>query len=145
MTEEINYSSDGGLYGELICNRNFKEDAKDPVHWRLVQERGGSGSIALDSGQPLNDVVPVSLKLTISQASGDQRVGIANEGFWGIRVKPRTSYNASFLSIVSKGGAASLATAQVARITDAWAKYDVMLTTSASAKASADRRRHATP
>jgi alpha-N-arabinofuranosidase len=153
MTEEINYSYDGGLYGELVRNRNFKEDAKDPVHWQLVQERGGSGSIALDSRQPLNDVVPASLKLTISQASGDQRVGIANEGFWGIPVKPRTSYKASFyakaaagftgpitLSIVSNDGAASLATAQVARITDAWAKYDVTLTTTASAKASAENR-----
>ena len=27
MTEEINYSYDGGLYGELVRNRNFKEDA----------------------------------------------------------------------------------------------------------------------
>src|ERR1700720_4507985 len=47
MTEEINYSYDGGLYGELVRNRSFKEDAKEPVHWRLVQEGGGSGSMAL--------------------------------------------------------------------------------------------------
>jgi len=153
MTEEINYSYDGGLYGELVRNRNFKEDTKEPVHWQLIQEHGGTGSIALDSSQPLNDVVPASLKLTISQASGGQRVGIANDGFWGIPVKPRTSYKASFyakaaagftgpitLSIVSNDGAASLATAQVARITAAWAKYDVTLTTAASAKASAENR-----
>ena len=36
MTEEINYSYDGGLYGEMVRNRNFKEDAKAPVHWQLV-------------------------------------------------------------------------------------------------------------
>lgn len=49
MTEEINYSYDGGLYGELVRNRDFKEDAKEPVHWQLVQERGASGSMSLDS------------------------------------------------------------------------------------------------
>src|SRR5258708_4149039 len=38
MTEEINFSYDGGLYGELVRNRAFKEDAKEPVHWSIVQE-----------------------------------------------------------------------------------------------------------
>ena len=38
MTEEINFSYDGGLYAELVRNRSFKEDAKDPVHWSLIQE-----------------------------------------------------------------------------------------------------------
>ena len=33
MTEEINYSYDGGLYGELIRNRVFKDDPANPVHW----------------------------------------------------------------------------------------------------------------
>src|ERR1043165_3907235 len=61
MTEEINYSYDGGLYGELVRNRNFKEDPKEPVHWQLVQERGGAGSIMLDASQPLNNAVPASL------------------------------------------------------------------------------------
>ena len=103
MTEEINYSYDGGLYGELIRNRNFKEDAKEPVHWQLVQERGGTGSMALDSGQPFNDVVPASLKLTIATAGADQKVGIANDGFWGVPVKPRTSYKASFYAKAAAG------------------------------------------
>src|SRR5438093_5127913 len=87
MTEEFNFSYDGGLYGELIRNRSFKEDPKEPVHWQLVQENGGTGSMSLDPAQPLNDSVATSLKLTISQASGAQRVGIANPGFWGIPVR----------------------------------------------------------
>ena len=88
MTEEINFSYDGGLYAELVRNRNFKEDAKEPVHWQLVQEQGGTGSMSLDPSQPFNDAIPTSLKLTVTQAAGKQRVGIANEGFWGIPVKP---------------------------------------------------------
>src|SRR5580700_7412135 len=38
MTEEINYSYEGGLYGELIQNRIFRDDDKEPRHWLLVQD-----------------------------------------------------------------------------------------------------------
>src|ERR1039457_3446996 len=84
MTEEINFSYDGGLYGELVRNRSFKEDPKDPVHWSLVQEGGAAASMALDAAQPFNSTIATSLKLTITEAGGKQRAGIANEGFWGI-------------------------------------------------------------
>jgi len=142
MTEEINYSYDGGLYAELIRNRNFKEDAKEPVHWQLVQENGGVGSMSLDSSQPFNDAIPVSLKLTVAQASGAQRVGVANDGFWGIPVHPNTRYRTSFyakaspgfagpvtVAIVANSGGAVQATAQVGRITGEWRRYEVALTT----------------
>jgi Alpha-L-arabinofuranosidase C-terminal domain len=45
MTEEINFSYDGGLYAELVRNRAFKEDAKEPVHWSLVQLAGGLANV----------------------------------------------------------------------------------------------------
>ena len=160
MTEEINYAFEGGLYAELIRNRNFKEsvparpnrqnpqqstparEAKDLVHWSLVQERGGAGSMELDTATPLNKVVPASLKLTISQASGNQPVGVANDGFWGIPVKPNTTYQAMFyakaatgfsggmtLSIVSNDGTMTAATTQVPKLSETWQKYEATLTT----------------
>ena len=167
MTEEINYAFEGGLYAELIRNRNFKEtvpartnrqnpdqstpakEAKDLAHWSLVQERGGAGSMALDAATPLNPAVPASLKLTVSQASGDQRVGVANDGFWGIPVRPNNTYKAMFYakgagyaggitaSIVSNDGATVAATGQVAKIGDGWQKYELSLKTG-NVKASAD-------
>jgi alpha-N-arabinofuranosidase len=151
MTEEINFSYDGGLYAELVRNRSFKEDAKEPVHWQLVQEQGGTGTMALDPSQPFNDAIPTSLKLTVTQAGGKQRVGIANEGFWGIPVKPNTRYRASFyakaegfagpirIAIVSNDGMTVHASAQVPRITGSWKKYEAILTTRA-AKPSAENR-----
>src|SRR5476651_755861 len=51
MTEEINHSYDGGLYAELIQNRTFQDNDKNPVHWSLIQN-GTGASIALDPGQP---------------------------------------------------------------------------------------------
>ena len=171
MTEEINYAYEGGLYGELVRNRNFKEsvperrnpqnpnqptpgkEPKDLVHWALVQEKGGAGSMELDTTAPLNNAVPASLKLTISQASGAGTVGVANDGFWGIPVKPSTQYKAMFyakaaaglagpvsVSIVSNDGATVAATGQVAKIGQDWQKYELTLTTPATAKPSAENR-----
>lgn len=132
MTEEINYSFDGGLYAELIRNRSFKEDPKEPAHWNLIQENGGTGAISLD---------PNGLKLTVNAGSKTQRVGIANDGFWGIPVRPSTRYQASVyaksspgfnapltVSIVSDNGGAVLATAQISRVSEAWQRYQVSLT-----------------
>jgi len=152
MTGEINYSYDGGLYAELVRNRNFKEDAKDPVHWQVVRERGGAGSISLDAGQPFNDVIPASLELTVTQATGNQRVGVANDGFWGIPVKPTTTYRGSFyakagpgftgpltVAIVGNHGATAHASAQVPRITQDWKKYEVTLTVGQAAPSAENR------
>ena len=57
MTEEINYSYEGGLYGELIQNRIFRDDAKEPKHWSVVQDSGGTGAISLDESQPIEGTV----------------------------------------------------------------------------------------
>ncbi len=142
MTEEINYSYDGGLYAELVRNRNFKEDPKDLVHWQLVQEGGATGSMALDTGTPFNEAVPLSLKLVIDSAAGAGRVGIANDGFWGIPSKPNTTYKATFyakaapgfsgpitLGIVGNDGTSDRASAEVSGLTQEWKKYEATLKT----------------
>jgi alpha-N-arabinofuranosidase len=37
MTEEINYSYDGGLYAELVRNRAFQDNRRgQPFHWVLM-------------------------------------------------------------------------------------------------------------
>ena len=92
MTEEINFSYEGGLYGELIRNRTFKASGQSPIGGNAV----GEGKIALDASQPLNDVLNVSLKLDASKAAENSPVGIANGGYWGIPVRPNTTYRASF-------------------------------------------------
>jgi len=149
MTEEINFSYDGGLYAELVRNRSFKEDPKGPVHWQLVEPSGASGAIALDPSQPLNGAIATSLKLTATAGA----VGVANEGYWGIPVRPNTRYRASFyakaapgftgpltVAITSNDGGKVEASAQVKSITGDWKKYQTTLTTANDAKASAENR-----
>ena len=116
MTEEINYSYEGGIYGELIRNRSFKADAiqqpisatnynpskyypvkiavaNAPKFWSVI-----NGSIALDTNQPLNSALNISLRLDTSKATKSAPVGIANDGYWGIPVKPNTTYHVSFFA-----------------------------------------------
>jgi alpha-N-arabinofuranosidase len=140
MTEEINHSYDGGLYAELIQNRAFQDNAQTPTHWSVVQDGGGQGTITLDTSQPLSPALPVSLRLDISRAGG--RVGAANDGYWGVPVKPQTVYHASFyaraapgftgpltLSLESADGSRSYAEGRVSRLTDGWERYAVTLKT----------------
>jgi alpha-N-arabinofuranosidase len=143
MTEEINYSYDGGLYGELIRNRIFQDDAQKPLHWSVAQDKDGAGAITLDQSQPVEQTaLTTSLKLNAVGASAGHRVGIANDGYWGIPVKPKTTYRASFyakaegrfsgpltVTIESNDGGRVFATAQVAQLTDQWRRYTATLTT----------------
>ncbi len=143
MTEEINHSYDGGLYGELIRNRVFKDNAREPAGWSSVPEEGGA-TIVVDHTTPLNDRLDASLRLDVTNASQSQRAGVANRGFWGIPVKANTHYRASFyamaaggfdgpvtVSIESEDGATVYASAQVPKLSDSWQDYSVGLDTGA--------------
>src|SRR5579864_2795161 len=57
MTEEINYSYDGGIYAELIRNRSFKDNNKNPDHWSLIKNAADSSKIALDNKHPVNEAL----------------------------------------------------------------------------------------
>ena len=99
MTEEINYSYEGGLYGELIRNRSFKADAiqepikpenyetgkyypvrfattNAPKFWSTI----GAAKISLDTNNILNEALNVSLKLDVSGATKNSPAGVANGG-----------------------------------------------------------------
>lgn len=161
MTEEINYAYEGGLYGELIRNRSFKADAvipnvkpdtyeigkylpatfrpnTKPRFWTTV----GGATIVLDTTNPLNEYLNVSLKLDAAAASATSPAGIANGGFWGIPLKPRTTYSVSFfakaangftgpvtVSLESADGKTNYASADIAGLGGDWKKFEVKLKT----------------
>jgi alpha-N-arabinofuranosidase len=137
MTEEINFSYEGGIYGELIRNRTFKSNRRNPDFWSAV----GGATISVDTNQPLNNALNVSLRLDISHASKSSPVGIANAGYWGIPVRPHTTYNTSFYAIGDKfsgpltvalesaDGKTVFASATISKISGKWKKYAVDLVT----------------
>jgi len=142
MTEEINHSYDGGLYAELIQNRAFLDNAATPVHWSVVNGNDSAATIALDPANSFNDKLTMSLRLTVTNATKEHPAGVANSGYWGIPVCPKTSYHASILaradstfsgpvtvSIVSDDGQKVYATGTFSGLTPEWKKFDLTLKT----------------
>jgi len=149
MTEEINYCYDGGLYGELIRNRAFLDDPKEPAHWSAVS----GATLSLDAKHPLNETITTSLRLDSPSASAAAPAGLANSGYWGIPVKPATRYHARFfakaapgtsgpvtVSIQSDDGATVFAVADGPTLTSEWHSYNVTLTTGQDVKPSTKAR-----
>jgi len=142
MTEEINHCYDGGLYAELVQNRAFLDDAKEPAHWSVMAGDGAAATITLDAAQPLNEQIPTSLRLDVSAASKARPAGFANDGYWGIPVQPRTKYRASFhakaapgfsgpvtVSIQSDDGKTIYAKGTISHLTSDWKQYEITLKT----------------
>ncbi len=143
MTEEINYSYDGGLYGELVSNRTLNEKSwMGPPHWLVVQKGDSLATMALDLKTGPSTALTKSLKLTVSKADAASPAGVENDGFWGYPVRPRTSFKASFyakaddaavgpvtVSLVDNNTGKPSATATVPALTTEWKKYDFLLKT----------------
>jgi alpha-N-arabinofuranosidase len=100
MTEEINHSYDGGLYGELIRNRIFRDNETNAEGWTLTVPSNAAASMILTERHPLTDRLPRSLEIRIEKASSKAPILVANSGFWGIPVNPGTTYR---VSLYAKG------------------------------------------
>ena len=142
IVEDINHSVEGGLGANVVRNSTMKENAASPPSdWSAVTAGGGAGSISLDTTQPLNAANGNSLKLSIANNAGGQRVGVANDGFYGIGLAPSTKYTATFFArsdgtfhggltvdLESTTGTVH-AKATVRSVSSKWTKYSVTMTT----------------
>ena len=99
--EDINCSADGGLYAELVRNRNF-EDASTPDHWSAVSSGLAQVAARVVSTQPVSIKNPHSLEIRILK-TGSGRAGVANEGFWGIPVTQGEAYELAFFARAEAG------------------------------------------
>ncbi|MGA2557663.1 MAG: alpha-L-arabinofuranosidase C-terminal domain-containing protein, partial [Verrucomicrobiota bacterium] len=142
MTEEINHSYDGGLYAELIQNRAFLDSTNSPLHWSVASGHDSSANIALDPANPLNDQLTTSLRLDVFNAAKGRPAGVANDGYWGIPVQPKTTYHAAIwvkaaasglgpmaVSIVSEDGSTVYAAGKISQLAADWNRYEVTLKT----------------
>jgi alpha-N-arabinofuranosidase len=165
MTEEINFSYDGGLYGELIRNRNFRDSSKVVAFWSAVQGPDSKCSISLDKNGPVNSApaistsfstpsdvpLPVSMRMDIEKEGA--RTAVSNEGYWGIPIRPSTTYQGSLytrwsgsddqsltISLETTDGKTVFASTQVKGLTSQWKKYSFSLTTTGSIQPTKDAR-----
>ncbi|MDE7385789.1 MAG: alpha-L-arabinofuranosidase [Muribaculaceae bacterium] len=96
--EDINYAADGGLYAELVQNRDFEYSPTDrggdkrwhPMKaWSLSDDKRMTS--AIDTAAPLHPNNPHYIKLT----TPGKGYSLLNEGFDGIKVDKDQSYNIS--------------------------------------------------
>jgi len=144
MTEEINYSYDGGLYAEMIRNRTFRSDWDGIHYWYIVEKGNADATIAVDPQTGPSDALKSSLHITVKQATPEHQAGILNEGWWGMALRPETTYKGSFyakagspdlgpvtVALISNITGKPVATAQVAAISTGWKQYEFSLKTGA--------------
>src|SRR6187549_2241004 len=79
MTEEINFSYDGGLYAEMIRNRTFRSDWTGVNNWFVVEKGTGSAKITADAKEGPSTALPNSGKLEVVKADANNPAGVLNE------------------------------------------------------------------
>jgi alpha-N-arabinofuranosidase len=149
MTEEINYSYEGGLYAEMVRNRTFHGDWSGILYWYLLENGNATAKMDLDKESGPSEALKTSLKLEIEKASPGNQAGVINVGFWGMPVRPSTEYKGSFyakagspdlgavtVSLVGDQSGKPVATATVTAIGTDWKQYTFTLKTVADTPAS---------
>jgi alpha-L-arabinofuranosidase len=144
MTEEINFSYDGGLYAELVRNRTFRSDWSGILYWYLLENGTASAKMSIDKEAGPSDALKSSMKLEVAHADAQNQAGVLNVGYWGMPVRPDTIYKGSFyakadsgdlgaitVSLVNDGTGNALATATVPGLTTSWKRYEFTLKTGA--------------
>ncbi len=141
MTEEINYSYDGGLYPELVRDRVLNR-AWDALRlWPMVSRGDSIVNVSADESDGPSAALPRSLRVTVAKASAASPAGVENGGYWGIPVRPRTTYPGSFYAKTDRPGipititlqndqtGVIAASATVTGISSEWKRYAYTLKT----------------
>jgi alpha-N-arabinofuranosidase len=144
MTEEINFSYDGGIYAEMVRNRMMTDDWSGVHNWYLVEQGNAECKISIDhSGGPSKELTR-GLKIEVAKADARNQAGVLNEGWWGMALRPYTTYKGSFwakadsaamgpmtVTLISNNSGTVLASTTVSGLTAEWKQFSYALTTGA--------------
>ena len=143
MTEEINHSYEGGLYAELLSNNTFRGSWDGIESWGMVVKGNAQATAEVDKTDGPSTALPTSMELKVTEASAANEAGVSNPGYWGIAVRPHTTYKGSFYAktdgdigpltarLIADNTGAVLASATVELGAGGWAKHEYTLTTGA--------------
>jgi alpha-N-arabinofuranosidase len=141
MTEEINFSYDGGLYGELVRDRVLGNSWDALTHWTMAARGNSAATISKDEHSGPSTAIHTSIKVSVSVATESAPAGVQNDGFWGIAVRPHSTYTGSFyaktdsagvpvtVSLVNDKTGLAAASATVTGLTGEWKQYTFTLKT----------------
>ena len=135
MTEEINYSYDGGMYPELVRDRVVGTGWQALSHWTIVARGSSEVAVSVDNQTGPSAELPRSLKVAVTAATAGAPAGVQNDGYWGMAVRPQTTYVGSFyakadtpgvpitISLSNDSTGQIAGTATVSGLTTDWAQY----------------------
>lgn len=141
MTEEINFSYDGGIYAELVRDRAIGPGRRPLFHWTQVARGNSVVEVTQDEHTGPSEALPRSLKVSVTTASDAAPAGVQNDGFWGMAVRPNTTYSGSFyaktdatgvpvtVSMVNDQTGVTASSAVVSGLTGEWKQYTFTLKT----------------
>jgi len=143
MTEEINYSYDGGLYAEMVRNRTFQDHGFGGLaRWYLDNKGTARATITFDGNEGPSGALRGSMLMDIKAADAANPASVINEGWWGMAVRPDTTYKGSLYakadadnfgpltaSLINDNTGAVLATTTVGSASSTWKRYDFTLKT----------------
>jgi len=138
--EDISYAADGGLYAELIQNRDFEYTSADHKDWNSFtgwSVIGEDGGMVIDKKDPISQNNAVNFKIKVSKPNA---IRIINKGWDGIPLKAKAKYNFSMF-LKGKGkmqvslvdGDKTLAQCVVSG-NEGWKQYKAVLVPNADAK-----------
>lgn len=146
--EDINYAADGGLYAELIQNRDFEytpTDRRNDQKWNSTHSWGLQGehtTLSISTDQPVHPNNPHYAVLEVQEPGAS----LINGGYDGIAVKKGLKYNFSLfskmigtskkgkikVSLISKDGK-EIASTVLSLSSSNWKKRSAVLTATADA------------
>lgn len=141
MTEEINFSYDGGLYGELVRDRVPSRSWGNLHYWPAVRRGNSAVKVSIDEKDGPSAAIAHSIKVSVTAADSKSPAGIENTGYWGIPVRPNTTYTGSFwaksdakdlpvtVSLENDQTGEVAATATVSGLAGQWKEYKYTLKT----------------
>ncbi len=98
--EDINMSTDGGIYPELVRNRSF-EDADTPENWKFTSTGDGKSEATISTADVHGQPVPLNCFNRKSlRVSADGAFKLENDGYWGMNFVAGDSYT---LKLAARG------------------------------------------
>lgn len=100
--EDINYGADGGLYAELIQNRDFEYTSSDRKEWGATTAWSVKGEARMEVGT--SEPIHINNSHYLILESKSEGAALVNEGYDGICLKKGEKYDVSFFSRTGQTG-----------------------------------------
>jgi len=131
--EDINLSTDGGVYPELVRNLSFEDNEEQPASWKITSAPDAKNEIAIDSTRPLNPFNRRSLRVKL-----DGSASLANDGYYGMnivkgeryafKVAARATNFAGSIAVKVVANGKELAGGEIKSLTGGWKYHTLDLT-----------------